>query len=408
MVPPAVAAWLATALRPSLRARARCDNPGHAPQAASQPREGRSHRHHLPRRATRVAGREREEAAAHEQRGRRPGGRARPHRPAARGHARGGQSARRINAEGERIIEKAQEEAEHTIARAQEQAAFLIEERELTEAAHEESLRIVAQAEDEAEEVRRGADEYAAAVLIGLEGDLVRTLQSIKKGVELLDERRAVLREPGAADGESTTSGWNRRRASPSPRGRDRGPGDGRPHLQRRRPPRRTTGNGPDVCDRRRDARPRAGPGAGDPVEGSIRIARTNRGVLVHGTAVHEPRHRLQPLPARPRGPAGRCRRRGSAAEHRHRDRTADRSGRGTGRDTPDRPPRARARADPPRVDPARGADRTALSPRLPRSVCRVRRGARRRSARARRGIDRPAPGGAPLRSGSTASAENR
>ena len=110
-------------------------------------------------------------------------------------------AAKRINAEGERIIEKAQEEAERTIARAQEQAAFLIEERGLTEAAREESARIVDAAEAEAEEIRRGADEYAASVLIGLEGDLVRTLQSIKKGVALLDERRSALR--GGATGDA-------------------------------------------------------------------------------------------------------------------------------------------------------------------------------------------------------------
>ena len=42
--------------------------------------------------------------------------------------------------------------------------------------------------------MRRGADEYAASVLIGLEGEVVRTLQSIKKGIQLLDERRMALR----------------------------------------------------------------------------------------------------------------------------------------------------------------------------------------------------------------------
>jgi len=112
-------------------------------------------------------------------------------------------AAKRINAEGERIIEKAQEEAEGILARAQEQAAFLIEERGLTEAAQEEGRRIVAQAEDDADEVRRGADEYAASILIGLEGDLVRTLQSIKKGIALLDERRAALQ--GVGDGPERT-----------------------------------------------------------------------------------------------------------------------------------------------------------------------------------------------------------
>jgi hypothetical protein len=31
-------------------------------------------------------------------------------------------------------------------------------------------------------------------VLVGLEGDVVKTLQSIKKGIDLLDSRRADLR----------------------------------------------------------------------------------------------------------------------------------------------------------------------------------------------------------------------
>jgi hypothetical protein len=109
-------------------------------------------------------------------------------------------AAKRINSEGERIIDKAQEEAEQVLARAQEQAAFLIEERGLLLAAQEESRRIIDQSEAEATEIRRGADEYAAGVLIGLEGDVVRTLQSIKKGIQLLDERRAMLRTSESAD----------------------------------------------------------------------------------------------------------------------------------------------------------------------------------------------------------------
>ena len=102
-------------------------------------------------------------------------------------------AAKRITAEGERVIEKAEQEAERIIARAQEQAAFLIDERGLTEAAREESERIVTRGRSDAEDIRRGADEYAVSVLVGLEGDLVRTLQSVKKGIAMLDERRADL-----------------------------------------------------------------------------------------------------------------------------------------------------------------------------------------------------------------------
>jgi F0F1-type ATP synthase membrane subunit b/b' len=105
-------------------------------------------------------------------------------------------AAKRINSEGERIIEKAQEEAERIVARAQEQAAFLIDERGLTQQAELESRRIIGQAEADADDVRRGADEYAVSVLVGLEGEVVKTLQSIKKGINLLDERRADELQP--------------------------------------------------------------------------------------------------------------------------------------------------------------------------------------------------------------------
>jgi cell division septum initiation protein DivIVA len=102
-------------------------------------------------------------------------------------------AAKRINSEGERIIEKAQEEAERIVARAQEQAAFLIDERGLTQAADAESRRIIEDAHVDADRIRAGADEYAVGVLEGLEGDVQRTLQSIQKGLNLLDERRATL-----------------------------------------------------------------------------------------------------------------------------------------------------------------------------------------------------------------------
>jgi vacuolar-type H+-ATPase subunit E/Vma4 len=110
-------------------------------------------------------------------------------------------AAKRINSEGERIIEKAQEEAERIVAKAQEQAAFLIDERGLMQAADLESRRVMAEAHADAERIRAGADEYAVGVLEGLEGDVTKTLQSIQKGIALLDGRRAALiSQPGDAD----------------------------------------------------------------------------------------------------------------------------------------------------------------------------------------------------------------
>ena len=101
-------------------------------------------------------------------------------------------AAKRINEETERIVEHAREEAELILARAQEQAAFLIEERELTRAAEIKSQEIIAAGEHEADEIRRGADEYAQSVLVKLEGECVRALQSIRHGLAMLDDRQVI------------------------------------------------------------------------------------------------------------------------------------------------------------------------------------------------------------------------
>ncbi|MEO7117956.1 MAG: ATPase [Candidatus Limnocylindrales bacterium] len=97
--------------------------------------------------------------------------------------------AKRVNEETGRLVERAQEEAERILARAQEQAAFLIEERELTRAAEVRSQQIIEDGRGEADGIRRGADQYAAEVLIRLEGECIKALQSIKRGLALLDER---------------------------------------------------------------------------------------------------------------------------------------------------------------------------------------------------------------------------
>ena len=98
--------------------------------------------------------------------------------------------AKRINQDSDRILEKSQEEADRIIARAQEQAAFLIEEKELTRAAEERGRQIISDGHRQAEEIRRGADEYAASVLVKLEGECIKALQSIKRGIAMLDERQ--------------------------------------------------------------------------------------------------------------------------------------------------------------------------------------------------------------------------
>jgi hypothetical protein len=104
------------------------------------------------------------------------------------------QAAKRINSEGERILEKAQEEATRIVSRAQEQAAFLISERGLTEAAEDESRRIIAASHAAAEETQAGADSYAVQLLLALETEAEKALAGIRKGIDVLDDRRTQLR----------------------------------------------------------------------------------------------------------------------------------------------------------------------------------------------------------------------
>ena len=102
--------------------------------------------------------------------------------------------ARRIMEDAGRIGEHARDEADATIARAQEQAAQMLEERELVRMAQQRAGEILDTANQEAAEVRRGADEYAAGVLIRLEGECIKALTSIKRGIDMLDERHQVPR----------------------------------------------------------------------------------------------------------------------------------------------------------------------------------------------------------------------
>ena len=113
--------------------------------------------------------------------------------------------ARRITEEAARITERARDEGDSIVARAQQQAAQMLEERELVRAAQHRAGEILEQAQGEAQEVRRGADEYAAGVLIRLEGECIKALTSIKRGIDMLDERHRPARDDGrgAASGPS-------------------------------------------------------------------------------------------------------------------------------------------------------------------------------------------------------------
>ena len=112
--------------------------------------------------------------------------------------------AKRITEEAGRITERAREESDAIVARAQEQAAQMLEERELVRMAQQRAGEILEGANNEAAEVRRGADEYAAGVLIRLEGECIKALTSIKRGIDMLDERHRVPRPVTDGTGQLT------------------------------------------------------------------------------------------------------------------------------------------------------------------------------------------------------------
>jgi cell division septum initiation protein DivIVA len=113
--------------------------------------------------------------------------------------------AKRITEEAGRITERARDEGDGIIARAQEQAAQMLEERELVRMAQQRAGEILETANRDAAEVRRGADEYAAGVLIRLEGECIKALTSIKRGIDMLDERYRPART-AADDGSGAAT----------------------------------------------------------------------------------------------------------------------------------------------------------------------------------------------------------
>jgi hypothetical protein len=129
-------------------------------------------------------------------------------------------TARRVNSEVDRLLEAAREEAKSILARAQEQATYLIEERELTRQAEEMGHEIVRQAHSEADATRRGADDYAAEILAKLEAEVLRTLKSIRLGLDVLDERRTVATDFDDTDGEGPLDEFQPAEGSEEPVGR--------------------------------------------------------------------------------------------------------------------------------------------------------------------------------------------
>jgi hypothetical protein len=103
--------------------------------------------------------------------------------------------ARKINQETDRVLAHARSEAEAIIAAAQEQAALLLQDQAIIRQAEERADGVHDRAQQRAEETMRGADQYAADVLLRLQGDLEKTLSIVQKSLDVLEERKAATAE---------------------------------------------------------------------------------------------------------------------------------------------------------------------------------------------------------------------
>jgi vacuolar-type H+-ATPase subunit H len=96
--------------------------------------------------------------------------------------------AKRLQQERERVIAHANEEAERITALAREQAAALVGEHEIADQADHKAQVVLERAQNEAQDVRDGADDYALSVLKQLEELLVQQLNTVRNGIDTLDQ----------------------------------------------------------------------------------------------------------------------------------------------------------------------------------------------------------------------------
>ena len=93
------------------------------------------------------------------------------------------------------IVSSAQSRAAETIKEAQDQAQFLASQENVTDLARQQARVILDQAQAKSERLTRGADDYCAKVMHGLQEQLGKLSQDVNAGIEVLDERRKTAAE---------------------------------------------------------------------------------------------------------------------------------------------------------------------------------------------------------------------
>jgi vacuolar-type H+-ATPase subunit H len=88
--------------------------------------------------------------------------------------------------EQQRLLSEAQAEAARIISRAGERAQTMIGQQELHRRAEKQAETLLKETAARADETRRAADAYAFEVMQNLEAQLLKTMATVKKGVEAL------------------------------------------------------------------------------------------------------------------------------------------------------------------------------------------------------------------------------
>ncbi|KFJ05313.1 ATP synthase F0 subunit B [Bifidobacterium subtile] len=93
------------------------------------------------------------------------------------------------------IIASAQSRAAQMVQEAQDQAQFLAGQENVTELARQKARAILDQAQAKAEQLTRGANQYCATVMSGLQEQLGKLGHDVQAGLDVLSERQQTAAE---------------------------------------------------------------------------------------------------------------------------------------------------------------------------------------------------------------------
>lgn len=96
------------------------------------------------------------------------------------------QRAKQIQDDREKLITSGHKDADKIIRQAEEYAKKLIDQHEVTTAAKKEAQKLMDEAQQQAAELRKGADQYAEAILAELADNLRKNLTIVEKGRQKL------------------------------------------------------------------------------------------------------------------------------------------------------------------------------------------------------------------------------